>query len=137
MRRKLHEYVRSYHRCQLVNLQKPRFINLSQDITQTPQDHLSIDLLRPYNTTLKHNIYVLTAVSNFTGYLMTTPIRDKKTMPVANHLFADIMLKFGFPIILHSDNGAEFKSTLKENLSQKLSIRKISFPLTICKEMEN
>ena len=54
---------------------------------------------------------------------MTTPITDKKTL-VVNHLFADIMLKWGFPRILHSDNGAEFKSKLMENISQQLGIRK-------------
>ena len=66
----------------------------------------------------------LTAVCNLTGYLMTAPIGGKKTTMVANHLFADIMLKFGFLKILHLDNGAEFKSKLVENLSQQLGIRK-------------
>ena len=55
---------------------------------------------------------------------MTTPIKGKKTTTVANHLFSDIMLKFGFHRILHSDNGTEFKSKLMENLSQQLGIRK-------------
>ena len=40
-------------------LQNPRFIDLHQAITQTPQDHLSIDLLGPYNATSQGNIYVL------------------------------------------------------------------------------
>ena len=107
-----------------MNLQKPRFIDLHQDIAQTPQDHLSIDLLGPYNAASQGNIFVLTAVCNLTGYLMTIPIKDKMTMSVANHLFAYIMLKFGFPRIMHSDNGVEFKSKLMENLSQQLGIRK-------------
>ena len=34
------------------------------------------------------------------------------------------MLKWGFPRILHSDNGAEFKSKLIEILQQQLGIRK-------------
>ena len=55
---------------------------------------------------------------------MTTPIRDKKTTSVANHLFADFILKLGFPRILHSGNGVEFKSKLMENVSQQLGIRK-------------
>ena len=45
MRRKLHEYLRSCHKCQIMNLQKLKFMDLHQDIAQTPQDHLSIDLL--------------------------------------------------------------------------------------------
>ena len=56
---------------------------------------------------------------------MTILITDKKTTSVANCLFSDIMLKFGFPRILHLDDGAEFKSKLIENLSQQFGIRKI------------
>ena len=124
MRRKWHEYVRPCHKCQIMNLQKPISIHLHKDIAQTPQDHLSIDLLGPYSVTSQGNSCALTAVCNITGYLMTTPIKDKKTTSVANHLFSDIMLKFGFPRILHSDNGKEFKSKLTENISQQLGIRK-------------
>ena len=47
-------------------------------------------------------------------------------MIVKKHLFADIVLKFGFPRILHLDNGMEFKSKLIETLLQQLGIRKIS-----------
>ena len=63
-----------------MNLQKPNFIDLHQDIAQTLQDHLSIDLLGLYNVTSQGNSYALTAVNNVTGYCMTTPIKDKKTM---------------------------------------------------------
>ena len=108
MRRKLHKYVRFYHKYQIMNLQIPNFIDLNQDIAQIPQDHLSIDLLGPCNVTSQGNSYAVTAVFSVTGYLMTTPIKDKKTRSVAKHLFLDIMLKFGFPRILHSDNGTEF-----------------------------
>ena len=124
MRRKLHECIWYYHKCQIMNFQKPRFINLHQDIIQTLQDHLSTDLLGPYSATSKGNKYVLTAVCNLTGYPKTTPIRNKKIMSVANHLLADIMLKFGFPRILHLDNVVEFKSKLVENISQQLGIKK-------------
>ena len=95
-----------------MSLQKSRFIDLHWDIAQTSQDHLSIDLLGPYNVTSHGNIYGLTAVFNLTGYLMATPIRDKRTMSAVNHLFADIMLRFGFPRILPSDNGAESNQNL-------------------------
>ena len=61
-----------------MNLQKPRFMEQHQDIAQTPQDHLSIDLLGPYNITSQGNIYVLTAVCNLTGYLMTTQLETKR-----------------------------------------------------------
>ena len=74
-----------------MNLQKPKFIDLHQNIAQIPQYHISIYLLGPYNATSQ-----------------------------GNHVFADIMLKFDFPRILHSDCGAEFDSKLMKNLSQTL-----------------
>ena len=86
MRRKLHEYVRSCHKWQIIKIQKPKFIDLHQDIAQTPQDHLSIDLLGPYNAFSGGNLFVLTAVCNLIGYLMANPIRDKKSRSLANHL---------------------------------------------------
>ena len=55
---------------------------------------------------------------------MITPIPDKKTATVDIHLFLEIMLKFSFPRILHSDNRTEFKSKLSEHLTQQLSIKK-------------
>ena len=92
-----------------MNLQKPHFIDLQQNITQTPQDQISIDLLGPYNITSQGNSYTIAVVCNLTGYLMTTPIKDKKTTAVATNLFSDIMLKF---------------SKLIEYLSQQLVIKK-------------
>ena len=61
-----------------MNLQKTHFINLHQDIAQTSQDHISIDLLGPYNITSQGDSYTLTAVCNLTCYLMMTPIKDKR-----------------------------------------------------------
>ena len=79
-----------------MNLQKPHYINLHQDIAQTPQDHISIDLIGPYNITSQGNLYALTTVCNLTSYFMTTLIPDKKTATVAIHLFLEIMFKFSF-----------------------------------------
>ena len=66
---------------------KLHFIVLHQDIAQTPQDHISTDLLGPYNITSQGNLHTLTPVCNLTGYLMTTPIKEKKMRTVANIYF--------------------------------------------------
>ena len=75
---------------------KTHFIDLHQDIAQTPQDHISIDLLRSYNITSQGNYYTLTAICSLTGYLMITPIKDKKTMTVVTHLFFAYYVKIWF-----------------------------------------
>ena len=116
MRKTIHKYVRTFKKCQM-NLQKPNYINLNQEIAQTPQDHLLVDLIGPYNTTTQGNIYAFTAICSLTCHPMTTLIPDKKTSTIAVHLFLEIFLKFGFPRILHSDNGTEFKLKLIEHLT--------------------
>ena len=118
-------------------LQKPNYINLHQEIAQTPQGHISIDLMGPYNTTSQGNAYALTVICNLTGYLMTTPISDKKTSTVAIHLFLEILLKFDFLRILHSDNRTEFKSKLMEQLTQQLGIKKTYIPPATLSPKEN
>ena len=50
-------------------LKKPNYIILHQDIAQTPQGHISIDLIGPYNTTSQGNSYALTVIYSLTGYL--------------------------------------------------------------------
>ena len=52
------------------------------------------------------------------------PSMTKRQLTVVTYLFLDIMLKFGFPRILHSDNGTEFKSKLIEYLSPQLGMKK-------------
>ena len=116
-------------------LQRPNYINLHQEITQAPQDHLSIELIGPYNTATQGSTYAFTAICNLTGYLMTTPSPIKKTTTVAVQLFLEIFLKFSFPKILHSDNRAEFKSKLIEHLTQQLGVKKTY--ISLCHPQSN
>ena len=87
MRRKLYDCVRSCYNVKLMSLQKLKFTDLQQDIAQTPHDDLSINLLGPYNVTSQGNSYALTAVCNLTGYLMTTPIKDKDNVSSKPFIF--------------------------------------------------
>ena len=103
--------------------------------SSNPTNHISIDLIGPYKSTSQGNSYALTTICNLTGYLMTTTIPDQKTATVAIHLFLEIILKFGFPRILQSDNGTEFKCKLTEHLTQQLCIRKhIYAPTPPCQQ---
>ena len=81
MRKAIHKYVRTCKTCQIMNLQKPNYINLHQDVAQTSQDHSSVDLIGAYNTTTQGNIYALTAICNITGYLMTAPSLTERHQP--------------------------------------------------------
>ena len=123
-RRIIHQHVRSCPKCQIMNLQNHTFLNYIKILHKPQKTMVSINILGPYNINSQNKSYTLTAVCNLTGYLMTTPVKDKSTMTVANHLFLDIMLKLCFCTMLHLDNGMEFKSKLIEYLSQQLGIKK-------------
>ena len=123
-------------KCQIMNLQKADYIHLHQEIAQTQQNHLSIDLTGPCNTTMQGNAYALTAICNLIGYLMTTPIPDKKTSTIALQLFLEIFLTFSFPRKWHSNNRTEFKWKLTEHLTQQLVSRKPTFPPPTLSQME-
>ena len=78
IKKKIHQYVRSCHKCQIMNLQKPNFINLHQDIVQTLQDHISIDLLGLYTVTSQGNSCTLPTDWNLTGYIYDFPYKGQK-----------------------------------------------------------
>ena len=59
----IQKYIRTYKKYRIMNLQKPNYINLHQDIVQTQQDHLSIDLMGPYNTTTQYYTHAITTIS--------------------------------------------------------------------------
>ena len=81
---------------------------------QTPQIiyHLtSLDLtIQPHKAT--HRPLQQFGTSQVT---LWQPTPDKKTSTVAVQLVLEILLKFSFPRILHSDDGIEFKSKLTEH----------------------
>ena len=65
-----------------MNLQKPHFIDLHQDIAHTPQDHVSIDFLGPLHLDCSMQPHRLS---------YDHPYQGQKTTTVATHLFLDIM----------------------------------------------
>ena len=68
---------------------------------------------------------------------MTTPITDRKTATVDIPLLSEILLKFGFPRILNSDNGMEFQCTPIEHLTQQMGIKKTYISPNTPNAMEN
>ena len=59
--------------------------------------------------------WVLNAQDHLTKYCHLRPLKDKTALAVAKELF-DIFCQFGCPVILHSDNGREFKNQVVSSL---------------------
>ena len=114
-------------RCEICNQyckgKAPRQGLLQDMRTGYPFERLQIDLTGRHPTSNRF-VYVCTAVCSFTKYAIAWPIRDKRAITVARGLFERVILPFGAPRIILSNNGKEFDSLLLEELCRLLEIEK-------------
>ena len=66
-----------------------------------------MDLIGPFNETVRGNKYVMTITDLFTKWIVAKPISDKKASSVAEVLMETIFT-FGPPNRIISDQGREF-----------------------------
>ena len=66
--------------------------------------------------------YLLNVIDCFSKYVFSTPLRQQTALAVHNYL-EELFLVEGYPYILHSDNGKEFKNTLVQDLCTTNNIK--------------
>ena len=76
-------------------------------------DMVSIDILEL--PVFSNSRYLLVIQDLFSKWLEACPIRDQKTETIIDEL-VKIFCKFGFPRIIHSDQGRNFESYLMKEL---------------------
>ena len=72
--------------------------------------------------------YILTVEDAFTRYVTAVPIPNKETQTVARALLDRVVLVYGCPERIHSDQGTEFCSNLWKELMSQLRINKTETP---------
>ena len=89
--------------------------------------HVQIDLIDFHNLACEcqptHN-WVLHVVDHFSKYSWMFPLKTKQTEEIAAAL-TNLFWMFGFPSVLHSDNGREFKSKTMSELCKKHKIKQV------------
>ena len=66
--------------------------------------------------------YLLVMINTFTGWIEGFPIRTEKAEEVVKKLAHEIILRFGLPRSLQSDNGTPFTSKVTQVVSKALGI---------------
>ena len=77
-----------------------------------PMDFISIDLVGPFETTVKGNQYALTVIYMLTNYIICIPIPDKSTDKIVNVHLQEVYCKLRGSLKILSDTGSEFKNSI-------------------------
>ena len=87
-----------------------------------PMDLVCIDFLK-LDTDSHNKSYVLVITDHFTRFASAVPMRNQTARGVAEVLWKEFFLDFGFPRRLHSDRGASFTGKLIRELAKQTGVR--------------
>ena len=85
-------------------------------------DLVCIDFLK-LDTDSHNKSYVLVITDHFTRFARAVPMRNQTARGVAEVLWKELFLDFGFPRRLHSDRGASFTGKLMRELAKQTGVR--------------
>lgn len=84
----------------------------------------ALDYMGPVSETARGNKYILVVMDHFTKWCEAFPTKDQKASTVANILISKVFSRFGPPVVLHSDQGSNFESTLMHEICNIMGITK-------------
>ncbi len=87
-----------------------------------PWDFVSIDLLQ-LPASYQGSKYLLVCVDHLSRYAVLAPQKDKTAKSVAHALITHLFCPYSAPRVLLSDNGAGFRNTLHEEISQQFGLK--------------
>lgn len=118
MQRDIEHYIG--HVCQCVKRKIPTLKTrapLQPILTSAPFELISIDFLHLERSSGGYE-YILVVMDHFTRYAQAYATRNKSARTVAQKLYNDFILRFGFPLKIHHDQGGEFENRLHQELEK-------------------
>ncbi len=102
--------------------------NFLQDVSY-PFQKLSLDFVGPLPLSRPgRNSYLLTVQDFFTRWLEAFPVRKATAEVVVDTLVKSVFSRYGIPEQIHSDRGAQFTSTLLQDVANTLGIKATTTP---------
>ena len=120
-------FLKSCHICQLVgkpNQKIPVAPLIPIPAVDPPFTRVLIDMVGPLPPTSGGNKYLLTIMDTTTRYPEAIPVTSMKAKTVLKHLL-NFFTRFGLPVELQSDRGANFTSNLFKDTLQELGVKQI------------
>ena len=89
-----------------------------------PLERISFYILGPVTRTHTGSKYILVVTDYFTRFAEANGLPDIETPTVADKLLTEFICRYGLPLQIHTDQGAQFTSDLFVELCKMLSICK-------------
>ena len=86
--------------------------------------NLHIDIVGPLPEAIGHR-YLPTIIDRFTRWPVTIPLRDVSTETVSKNSLREWIAVFGYPLIITTDRGPQFQSTLFDELTKLFGVKHI------------
>ena len=87
-------------------------------------DRIAIDIMDICDPTLEGFRYILMIADYFSKWTEAFPVKNKCADTVADLLVDNIILRFGMPLVIHSDQGRKFENGLMKSLCTLLGCTK-------------
>ena len=87
-------------------------------------DRITMDILDACDPTQDGYRYILVIADYFSKWTEAFTMKNKCADPVADLLVDNIILRFGMPLVIHSDQGREFENGLMKSLCTLLGCTK-------------
>ena len=118
-------FIKCCSRCAAYHRGKtPKQSQLHPQILGAPNERWVLDLCGPFKPSNGYK-YIFTAVDPFSKYVIAVPIRNKEAKTVAKVIMDHIILVWGHPFEILTDQGLEFNSELSGELYRLLGVNKI------------
>ena len=112
MKRTVEEQLQKCGKCIVHNKPKERLPMGEMPVATRHGQFMSIDLIGPLIPSApRENRYILTCIDHYSGWAECYPLKTKSNEAVWERLRNDYMPRHGFPNVLLTDQGSEFKGT--------------------------
>ena len=90
-----------------------------------PWERLSIDITGPHPRSRRGHVYILTVMDGFTKYVEAIPMANQEATSVARALVETVIVRYGAPLQILTDQGTNFEGNLFRELCRLLGIDKV------------
>jgi hypothetical protein len=126
MEQDITDYIKKCVTCQQMKLGKikPEPLQVT-DTQEFPWNKLAVDTVGPLEVTSEKNKYMLSCQDNLSKYLVAVPLQSQTAEETAEKLVKFIILIYGIPSTILTDQGANFCADVFRRLCTLLKIEKV------------